>query len=138
MNKNSEAPLMFDGYKINYIKYFNHDVENDVEEIESSINVGFALSKDLKNGLVVQTVGFVNTDRNISGKIKITGQYTFVEGLDKEQSEQLLAQNGAAMLYPYLRTIVSIISGLDEDNVSVLPSLNFRDAYLESRKDKQA
>lgn len=57
----------------------------------------------------------------------MAGQFSLAEDLNDEEIKMFVSQNGVAMLYPYARTIVSVITALDDSNVSVLPTLNFVD-----------
>ena len=57
----------------------------------------------------------------------MAGQFSLAEDLNDEEIKMFVSQNGVAMLYPYARTIVSVITSLDDSNVSVLPTLNFVD-----------
>ena len=59
--------------------------------------------------------------------MNLSGQFNVSQYLYDEEIKMFVSQNGVAMLYPYARTIVSVITALDDSNVSVLPTLNFVD-----------
>ena len=43
---------------------------------------------------------------------------------EKTEAKKHLSVNGTAILFPYLRSIVSILSSLDNSNAIVLPTIN--------------
>lgn len=70
-------------------------------------------------------------------KLEVSAIFEIVdESLNDDDISRLLASNGSAMLYPYVRAITSLISSLDSSESTVLPSLNFSDAYENSLHNK--
>lgn len=45
---------------------------------------------------------------------------------DIEKVIEIFTVNGIAILYPYMRSIVSMVSGLDDSNRIILPTINLR------------
>lgn len=124
--KYEDVPIKFIGYKVISIRYGEN---SDSENTDSQFNVSFGLADDLKNASVRIKIGFANTDKETSGTITVEGQYSLSDGLNEEEAKMFAAQNGSAMLYPYVRTIVSMLTALDDSKVNVLPSLNFVDMF---------
>lgn len=126
-------PINFEGYRVVKLNYEVLDSE-DVDDSKSELSARFGLADDNLSGMVELTTTFVNLPKKAEGLLTIQGKYTLDKMLGKEKATQFLAQNGAAMLYPYVRTIISVITSFDDQDVTVLPSLNFIDAFEKSIK----
>ena len=59
-------------------------------------------------------------------------EYKTINDIKKEKIELYLAQNGSAMLFPYVRSIISVLTTLDGPSAVVLPTVNI----LEELKKK--
>ena len=60
--------------------------------------------------------------------VSISGNFTIPESeYSMKEIQVFVAQNGSAMLFPYLRSIVSVITTLDGPSAIVLPTLNMID-----------
>ena len=130
------GPVIYlDGYTIDEISY------NTVDDKESLVNRGvpefsfeFGLTQDLKNAIVRMTVELQQENREIV--VKMSGNFSIPDSdLPTEDIKMYVAQNGSAMLYPYLRSIVSVITTLDSPTAVVLPTLNMIEE-LSKQKNK--
>ena len=96
-----KAILKFTGYKIINLEY-SRDIDLlDKDENELEVGVGTAISDDGEQGQV---------------KISVTA-------LDVEK-ERTIAVHGTAILYPYVRAIISTITTQDSLNAIILPTVN--------------
>lgn len=130
----SEEPVInFRGYRILKVNYDIQKKENQPDGGELSVRS--AISKDATEGQIDMSVSFANLDKERSGVITIRGSFDLRADLSESDKKRYLAINGAAMVYPYVRVIASVITGLDSSEVSALPSINFIDAYEKSRKN---
>lgn len=130
----NKVPISFKSYRIERIEY----KEFSDEEIKSKATLkgGFSVTKDRKQGFVRQEVIVYNTESRRKLQVDLIASFKIIDtSLSEDEINSLLARNGSAMLYPYVRTIVSIISSLDSPKVVNLPSLNFSDAYENSLHD---
>lgn len=68
----------------------------------------------------------------------ISGYFTFREDLtsDKEK-HQYLGVNGTAILLPYLRAIVSMVTVLDKNEAIVFPTLNVSELMKLSEEENK-
>lgn len=128
----TDTPINFTGYRIDKLIY-SHLEQEDQPNVKFEGGVG--ISDDSKNGVVHQNVTVVNKEANVSIVIEITGFFVNESSLSKEKFKEYLVRNGSAMLYPYVRSVVSLISSLDSSKNVVLHSLNFVDAYENFSKD---
>jgi preprotein translocase subunit SecB len=124
-----DAPIKFEGYKILSIQY-----GQNVESEDSDFKIGYSISDDLKSANVRIELDFDNENKMSHGKVKVIGNFLLSEGIGKEQVKQLVFQNGSAMLYPYIRTIISMITALDDSRVNVMPTLNFVEMFKDAEK----
>jgi len=133
------APIFeFKGYSINNLIYSKSKIEgmeftNPDENLEFDANHGFTddFSKG-KLGLKVQLASKENDSfliLEVDGFFDInSGLLKDDEGNDRETSEvhQIFLVNATAILYPYLRSIVTMVTGLDNSNNIILPTINLR------------
>lgn len=120
-----EQPVIyFRAYEIKDFKYR----KNDVEESDSKDqNTPFSISvnpnyDDQKDRAVIKVhVLFKNND--ISLDITVNGYFELMDG-KKDNFEKYLVINGTAMVFPYIRSMVSMLTSLDNENAIVLPTIN--------------
>lgn len=131
------APISFRGYMIKSLIYKHIDDESELSEEEKKkfdLNSSFGYNKKEKTGVVKEKINIYNKNKKSLINLEIMANFSINEEDDDEKIKTLLAQNGSAMLYPYLRTIVSLVTALDSSDTTVLPSINFVEAYNEAKK----
>lgn len=129
MVNKQNVPINFEGYKITDISYHQ---KNSASDFKTGVRTAYALSGDATYGLVRMTACFENATGKMVGEITIQGNFSLDEMLTDDRAKMFLAQNGAAMLYPYLRSVTSMLTAFDSESVTVLPSLNFVDLYKQN------
>lgn len=115
--------ISFEKYEIININY--EKLESDVvEDAEIKTIVSFGISEGLEAGKVEIEVraSDPNNDRIIT--VKVRGYFLINEELEEDIIKQFLAQNATAILYPYVRSIISMISSLDSEDSILLPTIN--------------
>lgn len=138
-SKNEEPVINFKGYKITELIYKDKPLNENLKmkEKDLSLKTKFGITNDRSLGMVEQTVYFGNEKKDSFGKITVVGQFEINSKVrSDEEARSFIAQNGSAMLYPYVRTILSVITSLDSPDITLLPSLNFIDAYKKSVIEK--
>lgn len=121
---NQEPVINLNGYSIHKISYKKHDSFEDLENLtleDGSVSVGISLNEDESKSEVKIKTEILDKENNRSIIVEIAGYFDINI---KEEPEKYLAVNGSAMLYPYLRSVVSIISSLDSENQILLPTIN--------------
>lgn len=103
------------------------DFKTKVDETNTQkMSLSVSLSDDHRAGQVEIEIGFTNRANFQIGKVSIIGQFSINSSVTElEQIQIYLSKNGAAMLYPYVRVITSMITALDKGNVSILKTVNF-------------
>lgn len=127
----STPVISISSYRILSIQYKHFASKSEFPQSEKpSIEMNYALSKDHQGGKAEMTAHVVKPLQYQVMDITVAGYYDFRKDVTKvDDQKKYLAINGGAMLYPYLRTIVSIITALDKTDSVVLPSLNFIDEF---------
>lgn len=116
-----EAILKFTGYKIVNLEY-SRDIDLlDKDENELEVGVGTAISDDGEQGQVKISVTAIDVENKRTVKAEVLGSFDFI---DVEDKERILAVNGTAILYPYVRAIISTITTQDSLNAIILPTVN--------------
>ncbi|RGI31875.1 protein-export chaperone SecB [Melissococcus sp. OM08-11BH] len=123
--------IEFEGYTVQHLLVNSIDFDDELIELSDneplSIKVKHGISDDkLTAGLIVNVILF---SKEIDKKIDISveGVFTINEEFSKEDTksiERALRVNGTAILYPYIRSMVSMVSSFDSSSAVVLPALN--------------
>lgn len=125
-NSEFDTPITFKGYRIRKIEYYLKESEEEIKK--SGLKCEAALSEDKTSGRVDIEIEF-NSDKTsenkINGCLAIEGYFELSDKLNDDEKKMYIQQNGAAMLYPYARTIVSMITSFDDNKVGILPTVNF-------------
>lgn len=125
------AVIEFKGYTVNKMIFEKneHYVELDKGGLENSIN--FEVNMDESGKKAVITMGLVVGSTNDEGHpffvdVELDGMFKY--NLDQDETNvgfnEFLLNNGAAILYPYLRSTVSSLTNLSEFPAYVLPTIN--------------
>lgn len=132
-------------YRISNIEYHQYDSKEEMDSLDkeikkSDINMNYGVDKKSNTGKILMTAHIFNKEQKKVVDIGVTGFFKFREDIgDFEDKQKYLMMNGSAMLYPYLRTTVSMIMAMDNPMTTILPSLNFVDQYNEfkNQEDKE-
>ena len=128
-----ESPIMFKGYKINNIIYETATENIDLTD-DYKPSIKFGADDKFEKGTVRITSVLNTAERqitiNVSGYFDINKNYTD----DKDQIIEILGINGSAILLPYVRAIVSMLTTLDSDQAIILPTINVIDLLKEETK----
>lgn len=126
------AVIAFEGYKIEKIAYNTIDKNLSSDKIESENKIETAIKIGTNESI---TAGKVTFDINYEDyknyrKIELTVDGFFdvqEESLEKygeEEIQKIIAQNGTAIVYPYVRSLLSMITSLDSPDAVLLPTIN--------------
>lgn len=125
-----EEPIIsFESYNIDKFIYSYEPIENmnfeDFEE-DFNLNVAPSLTDDLSSGRLIVEVRLKAKDKYIF--IRLLAFFNIGEKFKKEASkediEKILVVNGTAIVFPYLRSTISMVSSLDSEDIIVLPTIN--------------
>lgn len=144
--------LRFDGYNINkmlYIrntKFWDKIDEIDDKDIDLTPKFEFLLiidkTENYKKAVIKINTTIGNEEETVLSPfyvaIEIEGKFQIErEDITKEEIIELVKYNGTAILYPYLRSIVTDITSKGEHQPIILPTMNighFVDSFEKSEK----
>lgn len=125
--------IEFNGYRIEEIEYKTiHDIDKSNFSVEPDLSFEFGLSEDMDEGVVKISVSLLDEPNLRTIFLKVLGQFSIPNDIEREKIELYLAQNGSAILFPYVRSIISFLTTLDGPSAVVLPTVNI----LEELKKK--
>ncbi|HAB48916.1 MAG TPA: hypothetical protein DCE17_00610 [Lactobacillus sp.] len=115
----------FQGYSIRDIKYHKSlkNLENtlsdkDMLEVSSEINV----TPDMKQAKLQLKV--LCHAPNAEMNLELWGYFTLTTKLERNEITDYLGLNGVALLLPYARSIISIVSVLDGKDALLMPTVD--------------
>lgn len=139
--ENRKPVINFIGYRVKKINYF--DFDNDTDNLmKPSVDYKVTCNIEKRLGAVVINASLLNdrsSDNNFDVRkleLEMIGMFSIREDVSLDDAKKYLATNGSAMLYPYVRTTISILVSLDAPENIVMPSINFLEAYNESMDNK--
>lgn len=125
------AVMEFQSFRITNVGYEVKNLDkNDNSQIKDAslrINVGTSNIENEGAQLELEVIvedGNDSYERSI--KVVILGLFKFqAQGIKDEESEELLRVNGTAIMMPYIRSLISSLTGFDNSTEHVLlPTIN--------------
>ena len=116
-----EPTISLEKYEIEEITYSRIVDESDFQSENLQVSVKSGLTEDKKFGKVTLEAKFFDDEKNKKVSARISGYYTINVEVD---SEKYIAINGTAILFPYLRSAISMISTLDSQDAVLIPTIN--------------
>ena len=122
-----EEPIIsFEAYKIDKFIYSHEPIENMDFKEEFNLSVSPSLTEDLSSGLLAVEVKLNVKEKYIF--LKLSAFFNIGENFktesQEEQIEKALVVNGTAIVFPYLRSTISMVSSLDSEDIIILPTIN--------------
>ncbi|WP_047795277.1 protein-export chaperone SecB [Exiguobacterium sp. JLM-2] len=126
----------FKGYSIKEISYKRIDDQSEIDVLKQSITDDDGLEKDfdrkirigttedLKSALLELEVSVYDLANRRTITCELSGQFNISDELTIEQINEVISISGVGILYPYLRSIISILTTLDSPNAIVIPTIN--------------
>lgn len=108
-------------YEIDSLLVSRDLTSDDYESETFNFDAKVGHTDDYTHGAVKLSVSLV--DKDAMKKIAVTVIGYFEINID-ENIIDVLYVNGTAILYPYLRSIVSIVSAIDSSEAMLLPTIN--------------
>lgn len=124
-----EGPvIVFENYKLNkynFEKKDNVDYQETTEEKEKdniSLSVETGTTEDLKSGRVTVNVEVQNEEMKLN--IEVSGFFSINIETSADEITKFLTVNGTAIVFPYIRSMVSMLTSLDSSQALILPTIN--------------
>ena len=108
-------------YEVDSLLVSRNLTSDDHESETFNLEAKVGHTDDYSHGAVKLSVSLV--DKDAMKKISVTIIGYFEINIDENIIDTLYV-NGTAILYPYLRSIVSIVSAIDSSEAMLLPTIN--------------
>ena len=121
-----EPVIKFESYNIDKFIYSHNPIEDMDFKEDFNLDISPSLPEDLSTGLLTVEAKIKAKDKYIFIRLRAffsIGQQLKEEGV-QENIERFLVINGTAIVFPYLRSTISMVSSLDSEDVIVLPTIN--------------
>ncbi|WP_435633939.1 hypothetical protein [Levilactobacillus brevis] len=118
----SEPIIDFKGYKIQQLEMSRDQDKAKSMSKDITINSKSALSSDKKKAKVILNIQVRRESLVID--LVLEGYFEISDELESNRIGNALAVNGVAILFPYARSVISMISTLDSSEVIILPTIN--------------
>ena len=69
------------------------------------------------------SIHVLESNENRKLEISLVGFFTF-SNVDDDKKTEILAINGTAILYPYIRSVASMVTSQDSSPAIILPTVN--------------
>lgn len=115
--------IEFEAYRIINIDYKVYDDLKDLEEFteeKSELSVWCGINEEEDHAQIKLKTVVSDKDNLRSITVEVAGAFKIN---DKKDVKSYLTSNGTAILLPYLRSIVSMVSSFDNKNAILLPTL---------------
>lgn len=116
-----EPVLQFEGYQIEKIIYEKNIETSDENNINVEVSTGLNSERD--KGKVELSINVLESNENRKLEISLVGFFTF-SNVDDDKKTEILAINGTAILYPYIRSVASMVTSQDSSPAIILPTVN--------------
>lgn len=119
--------ITFDGYRINKLNYNRiemGDGSNEISEENFTRHVSIGITGDKEKAVVILDVMIKDPNHDRIIECEVVGEFSVNKDLDASKIEEALSINGVALVYPYVRTIISMVTTLDSDSAIVIPTIN--------------
>lgn len=118
----SEPIIDFKGYKIQQLEMSRDQKKAQNMDKDIVISSKSALSADKQKAKVILNIQVRKEILVIS--LVLEGYFEISNELENSKIATALAVNGVAILFPYARSVISMMSTLDSSEVIVLPTIN--------------
>lgn len=139
------AVITFDGYKANKLHYTqNHDFDSQSSGREIKYATEFQMIPHFSQQDHTATLRLeYKTPKNFPFEldVAITGEFTYKPDEDESERgfEQLLKVNGSAILFPYLRALISQLTNMSNEFPALtLPTINLAAYFSDQGNQKKA
>jgi len=133
------AILQFKSYDVLEQIYVKNE-EFVTDEIKNlSFETKFSIQKEDSEALIYLSISSGDLDPNQSNyflRVKIKGEFTFEldsETDDDKLIESLVKGNGLAILFPYIRSLISDLTSKGKENPLIIPTMNIAEFLNEEQ-----
>lgn len=122
---NTSPVIKFEGYEVTEILLEPNDMQ---KSDELNFEIKKMVREDLKHAILVLRVE-INYRENKFLRVEIQGGFSTELNLEAEEFDNFISINGVSILFPYIRSTVSMITSLDSGESVLLPTINVAELY---------
>lgn len=100
----------------------NENTTSNSPEDNFSIGVTPAITSDFKHGKITISIHYHLAPHDI--KLSVNGFFELNDDYSEDELEKFLVVNGTAIVFPYIRSMISMLSSLDAEDAIILPTIN--------------
>lgn len=131
-----KSRLVFSNYIVNKIE-FNNNILCDNKEIKIDFDIDSKIDFINENEFIVSLFIeiFKNAEENnypFNFKAEITGMFA-IDGVNEKEKFMYAEQNAVAILFPYIRALVTSYTAASNVQPLILPAINVA-SYLKQKK----
>lgn len=120
--------IELNNYRITNIEYTTFETQEELnyfEDENGTISATVGTTEDNKEARIVLSTTILKSDEEQMDFKKVTVEITGYFKINTDENvQEYLRVNGTAILFPYLRTFISVITSLDNSDAIVIPTIN--------------
>lgn len=117
--------ISLEKYEVDEINFSRSLTKDDLENSKVfDVEYSGGLSEDKKNGKVTVSVTCIDKELQRKAKVMLSGY--FLIHVTEDIKERLII-NGTAIVFPYVRSILSMITSFDSETALLIPTVNILD-----------
>jgi len=141
-----QAKIQLQKYVVETIEYkINPGIEalNNKEQFNMDINISQNLHNDTENRIATLKLGCQIGKNDLENNfpfflnIELVGTFSYDTDLDEAKCTKMLNLNGTAILFPYLRSLISMITTLCSIPPVIIPTINIGNLIAQNEKPKE-
>jgi len=141
-----QAKIQLQKYIIEAIEYkISPGIEalNNDEQFNMDINISQNLHNDNENRIATLKLGCQIGNNNLDDnfpfflKVELVGIFSYDTDLSEDQCTRMLNVNGTAILFPYLRSLISMITTLCSIPPVIIPTINIGKLISQNENPKE-
>lgn len=117
--------------KINFSRTLTNEDKENGEVFDVSFSGG--LTEDEKNGKVTISVTCIDKETFRKATVTVSGYFLIN---DTENIKEFLIVNGSAIIFPYVRSILSMVTSFDSETALLIPTVNILDIMKDKSESK--
>lgn len=131
--KNIESVLILERLVFDKIEFNRQGFKND-NEIEFGFEIQIGRGKNSRSKVTIILKGIKEQEYNL--QINLTGYFRInkSESMEQEQQDELINSNAVAIMMPYLRSQVSLLTAQPEVECVILPPFNINKMLEDSKE----
>lgn len=132
--------ISFEQYRITSIDYKVYESIEELKENSSedgSLQVSSSFSEGYDKARLILKATVKDESLLRVADVEVTGYFNISSDINLSDAQSYLHVNGTAILFPYVRAVVSIITTMDNDKAVILPTINTSSFGTDFQKDSE-